>query len=220
VTDGGFRPDGTFVPLPLHDVATLTEAFRRAVLRWFVRRGLLDGEAAPGMLAWPHSGFHVHDGVWVPAEERAFATRLARYCARHPVALGRLAYRADSGTVTYQSDQPSGPTAGAEPVGPAIRAPAPPRPPASASLPPRWAVHSANRTLGGPIEIPIPYSGTRFHRRHFGPLHSPCLLHIAHLPGRRHAGVTVATHGPGSHTLPACPPSAPSPTSPTNNSWP
>lgn len=63
VTDGGFRPDGTFVPLPLHDVATLTEAFRRAVLRVFVRRGLLDGEAAQGMLAWPHSGFHVHPAV-------------------------------------------------------------------------------------------------------------------------------------------------------------
>ncbi len=68
------------------------------------------------MLAWPHSGFHVHDGVWVPAEDRAFATRLARYCARHPVALSRLAYRADSGTVTYQSDKASGPTAGAETV--------------------------------------------------------------------------------------------------------
>jgi hypothetical protein len=114
VTDGGFRPDGAFVPLPLHEVVMLTEAFRRAVLRLFVRRGLLEEATARGMLAWPHSGFHVHDGVWVPAEDRAFATRLARYCARHPVALSRLAYRADPGTLTYQSDKPSGPTAGAE----------------------------------------------------------------------------------------------------------
>jgi hypothetical protein len=58
----------------------------------------------------------VHDGVWVPPEDRAFATRLARYCARHPVALTRLTYRADTGTVTYQSDKASGPTAGAETV--------------------------------------------------------------------------------------------------------
>ena len=72
VTDGGFRADGTFVPLPLHDVTTLTEAFRRAVLRLFVRRELMDVETAHGMLAWPHSGFHVHDGVWVAAEDRAF----------------------------------------------------------------------------------------------------------------------------------------------------
>jgi hypothetical protein len=104
------------VPQPLHDVTTLTEAFRRAVLRLFVRRGLLEEETALGRLACPHSGFHGHDGVWVPAEDRAFATRLARYCARHPVALGRLAYQADSGTVTYQSDKASSPTAGADTV--------------------------------------------------------------------------------------------------------
>ncbi len=65
VTDGGFRPDGTFVPLPLHDVATLTEAFCRAVLHLFVRRELMDVETAQGMLAWPHSGFHVHDGAGI-----------------------------------------------------------------------------------------------------------------------------------------------------------
>jgi hypothetical protein len=36
VTDGGFRPDGTFVRWPgwpSHDTLQLTEAFRRAVLR-------------------------------------------------------------------------------------------------------------------------------------------------------------------------------------------
>jgi hypothetical protein len=114
VTDGGFRPDGTFVPMPLHDAATLTEAFRRAVLKLFVQRALLDRDTAAGMPAWPHAGFHVHDGVWVPADEPGFATRLARYCARHPVALSRLSYAADLGTVTYRSDKASGPTAGAE----------------------------------------------------------------------------------------------------------
>jgi len=42
------------VPLPLHNVTTLTEAFRRAVLRLFVRRDLMDVETAQDMLAWPH----------------------------------------------------------------------------------------------------------------------------------------------------------------------
>jgi hypothetical protein len=102
------------VPLPLHDVATVTEAFRRAVLRLFVPRALLDRDTAANMLAWPHAGFHVHDGVWVPADERAFATRLARYCARPPVALRRLTYPAAGGRVAYHSDKTTGPTAGAE----------------------------------------------------------------------------------------------------------
>ena len=39
---------------------------------------------------------------------------LARYCARNPVALSRLEYRPDDGTVTYHCDKPTGPTAGSE----------------------------------------------------------------------------------------------------------
>ncbi len=118
VTDGGFRPDGTFVSWPIHDTARLTEAFRRAVLRLFVRRELLDEEQAAGMLTWPHSGFHVHTAVWVPEDDRAFATRLARYCARNPLALDRLTYDRAAKTVTYRSDKSAGPTAGTETVDP------------------------------------------------------------------------------------------------------
>ena len=42
VTDGDFRPDGTFVRWPgwpAYDSTALSEAFRRAVLRLFVRLG-------------------------------------------------------------------------------------------------------------------------------------------------------------------------------------
>jgi len=116
VTDGGFRPDGSFVRLPLHDVTTLTEAFRRAVLQLFVKRELMDVETARGMLAWPHSGFHVHDGVCVAADDKEFTVRLARYCARNPVALGRMEYDERHSAVTYHSDKPTGPTAGSETV--------------------------------------------------------------------------------------------------------
>ena len=114
VTDGGFRADGTFVPWPAHDVAALTEAFRRAVLRLFVQRGLFEPAEADAMLAWPHSGFHVHDAVLVPADDAAFAARLARYCARNPVALDRLEVVGARGgeRVTYRSDKRDGPTAG------------------------------------------------------------------------------------------------------------
>ncbi len=64
-------------------LTTLTEAFRRAVLRLFVRRELLDGETAQGMLAWPHSGFHVHDGVWV-ARRRSHVRRPAGRAGSRP----------------------------------------------------------------------------------------------------------------------------------------
>ncbi len=57
----------------MHDTARLTEAFRRAVLRLFVRLALVDEDQAAGMLTWPHSGFHVHSAVWVSGNARAFA---------------------------------------------------------------------------------------------------------------------------------------------------
>jgi hypothetical protein len=50
VTDGGFRPDGTFVHWPTHDPGRLAEAFRRAVLRLFVRRELFEPDQAEAML--------------------------------------------------------------------------------------------------------------------------------------------------------------------------
>ena len=103
---------------PAHDTARLTEAFRRAVLRLFVRMELFNADQAAGMLTWPHSGFHVHTAVWVPEDDRAFATRLARYCARNPVALERLTYDRAAKAVTYRSDKSEGPTAGTEIVDP------------------------------------------------------------------------------------------------------
>jgi hypothetical protein len=102
----------------VQDTARLTEAFRRAVLRLFVRLELFDEDQAAGMLTWPHSGFHVHTAVWVPEDDRAFATRLARYCARNPVALERLTYDRAAKAVTYGSDKSEGPTAGTETADP------------------------------------------------------------------------------------------------------
>jgi hypothetical protein len=56
--------------------------------------------------------------VWVPEDDRQVATRLARYCARNPVALERLTYDRVATTVTYRSDKSEGPTAGTETADP------------------------------------------------------------------------------------------------------
>jgi hypothetical protein len=54
----------------------------------------------------------------VPEDDRAFATRLARYGARNPIALERLTYDRAATAVTYRSDKSEGPTAGTETVDP------------------------------------------------------------------------------------------------------
>ena len=54
----------------------------------------------------------------MPEDDRAFATRLARYWARNPVALERVTYDRAAQAVTYRSDKADGPTAGPETVDP------------------------------------------------------------------------------------------------------
>jgi hypothetical protein len=59
VTDGGFRPVGTFGCLPLHDVAALTEAFRSANIEETVQRKRVGVDSAQGVLAWLRPGSRV-----------------------------------------------------------------------------------------------------------------------------------------------------------------
>lgn len=52
------------------------------------------------------------------AEDRPFALRLARYCARNPLALDRLTYDPATEQLTYRSDKTDGPTAGTQALDP------------------------------------------------------------------------------------------------------
>jgi hypothetical protein len=112
VTDGAYRPDGTFRPLLFHDPQVLTEAFRRAVLAAFVKEGLFTPETADAMLAWPHSGFHVHHRVRIEPADAKGRAHLVRYSARAPLALSRITYLPEEGRVCLRSDKADGPTAG------------------------------------------------------------------------------------------------------------
>jgi len=110
MTDGGFRRDGTFVPLPEPDLVVLEELWRRSVLAECVRQGWLEEEAAAGMLGWAHSGFGAYLGP--PIRDRAGLLRVARYSARAPVAESRLRYDAERGAVELVADRADGPYAG------------------------------------------------------------------------------------------------------------
>ena len=110
MTNGGFRRDGTFVPLPAPEPAVLEEHWRRAVLAEFVRHGWLEEDEAVDMLAWPHSGFGAYIGPRI--EDREGVLRVARYSARAPIAEGRLRYHAERAEVELVSDRSDGPYAG------------------------------------------------------------------------------------------------------------
>ena len=80
------------------------------MLAAFVRQGWLEEDAAAGMLAWPHSGFGAYLGPRI--EDGAALLRVARYCARAPVAESRLRYDAARAEVELVADRTEGPYAG------------------------------------------------------------------------------------------------------------
>jgi hypothetical protein len=77
--------------LEARDAEALARTVQLRVLRWFVRRGLLDPSAAADMRTWQGTGgFSVDGSVRIEGEDRAGLERLVRYCARGALALERL----------------------------------------------------------------------------------------------------------------------------------
>jgi hypothetical protein len=105
MSDGAYRRDGSFVPLPEPEPMVLEARWQRAVLAEFVRRGWLEEDAAAGMMSWPHSGFGAYVGPRI--EEREGQLRVARYAARASVAESRLRYHADRAEVELVAEWPA-----------------------------------------------------------------------------------------------------------------
>ncbi|MFM7107004.1 MAG: transposase [Planctomycetaceae bacterium] len=94
VTDGLFMPGHAGVaflparPVTPADLAHITERVRTRFVRWFLRKRLLDAEAAAAMLAWENSGFSIDASVRISLLDRDVPSyfksleHLLRYCAR------------------------------------------------------------------------------------------------------------------------------------------
>ena len=72
-------------------IAAVQAAVRERLLQSFVRRGLLEADAARDMAQWGHGGgFSADAAVRIEAADQPGRERLLRYCARPPFALERL----------------------------------------------------------------------------------------------------------------------------------
>ncbi len=72
-------------------IGQVQERVRRRVLKAFVRWGLLEADARDERLGWQHGGgFSLDASVRIEAHDREGLERLLRYCARPPLAAGRL----------------------------------------------------------------------------------------------------------------------------------
>jgi hypothetical protein len=104
VLEGGFAPDGRFLFLPIHDTQKLLEAFRRALLKLLLSKGLISEDFATTLLCWRHSGFSTNSHVRIGAQDHAARSGLAQYIARAPLSLAKLTYIPQEATVLYSSE--------------------------------------------------------------------------------------------------------------------
>jgi hypothetical protein len=89
------------VHLPFGDTKNLCEVFRRKVIGFFSRKGLLNEKLAANLLTWINSGFSVDNSVHLlPFNDKA-QSNLAQYIARHPFSLKKIHYIKEKGTVLY-----------------------------------------------------------------------------------------------------------------------
>jgi hypothetical protein len=71
--------------------------FRHKVMRLLQDEGLLSEERTELLLSWRHTGFSVHNRVYVEPEDQPAVERLARYIMRPPISLEH-----EDGAVTNQ----------------------------------------------------------------------------------------------------------------------
>ena len=101
VSRGGWTRGGQWVPVPFVDERAAELLFRHKVMRLLQGEGLLSEERTELLLSWRHTGFSVHNRVYVEPEDQAAVERLARYIMRPPVSLERMAWDGE-GEVRYR----------------------------------------------------------------------------------------------------------------------
>ena len=64
VLEGGFDESGRFVHIPLGDINRMSEYFRREVIKFFLKKELINARLATSLINWKHSGFSVNYSNW------------------------------------------------------------------------------------------------------------------------------------------------------------
>ena len=88
--DGVFRTDDVFVALPATPAKLRERGFRSEVLKLLVAEGAIGAGLSVSMLAWRYSGFSVHNGVRVGADDAAGRKKLAQYMLCAPFSLEKM----------------------------------------------------------------------------------------------------------------------------------
>jgi hypothetical protein len=91
-TDGGFAPDGSFIPVPVWDATLLMTLFRERILARLLDRHAISQELVQRLLAWRHPGFSAHLGEAISPQDKQRLDDTAAYLVRNALSLKKLVY--------------------------------------------------------------------------------------------------------------------------------
>ncbi|MDA1195326.1 MAG: transposase [Planctomycetota bacterium] len=97
VTDGLIERGGGFLPLGAFPVEAIEQRFRELVLKGLHRAERLSEGFMEALLSWEHSGFSVHVGTAIEANDPHATERVSRYVTRAPFALAKVHPQKDGG---------------------------------------------------------------------------------------------------------------------------
>ncbi len=101
VLEGGFDQDCTFFFIPISNLTSMTEVFRRRVLALLVDRKVLDDQFARNPMSWKQSGFSIDNSVRIL--DHNTQESLSEYIARPPISLKKIRYEPIKGRVLFHT---------------------------------------------------------------------------------------------------------------------
>ena len=63
ILEGGFDENGNFIHIPITDLESMKECFRKLVIKYFEDSKLLSSELAKNLLSWKHSEFSIDNSI-------------------------------------------------------------------------------------------------------------------------------------------------------------
>lgn len=101
VLEGGFDSRDRFFFIPIGASDGLQELWRRRVIGFLLKQGLLDEALAESMLSWQHSGFSVEAGTRI--YDDTARKSLSQYIVRAPVGLEKLTWDQREDTISWKA---------------------------------------------------------------------------------------------------------------------
>ena len=89
-SEGVFRSEGPFVPLPKLATEPFLKLWEQEVFKLLLAEGKITEEVVANIRSWPHSGFSIDQSVRLEAKDIEGVQRLIEYFLRCPFSQARM----------------------------------------------------------------------------------------------------------------------------------